>query len=161
MRTKQIKQNWKVSLTSKEYYNTYFELKQDINKEILFNLVKDLYTDINQLQELFNKDEHLNNIKMSYIDNKESLVRHILFKKIGHTENNKSYTLFSSSQSCSFIKHILIYDILKIKPIFKEDLINYEVLYEEWISLSDSKKYGINRTSPERYILNKVGVSLK
>jgi hypothetical protein len=133
------------TITTKEHFNKYFNLKKGINKEILLNLVKSLYKDKQELQEKFNQDIHLNNISMREIDLKETRVRSILKNKIGFKENGVFYTSISSAESCSFIKHILIYDVLEIKPFFEEDIKNYKELYQEWSLLEDKKKYPLNK----------------
>lgn len=149
------KQTYKETITSKEHYEKYANWIKGIKKEDLLNLVRHLYTNKEQLQLLFNSDEHLNNIKMALIDDLEPRVRHILRDKIGFKENGKFYTILSNSQSCSFIKHILIYSILGIKPIFREDILNYNDLWKDWRDLPEPKKYGRKHLSPERFILSK------
>mgnify|MGYP001615987740 CR=1 FL=1 len=125
-----------------------------INNETKQNLVKSLYKDIDELQNKFNEDENLNNIKMSLIDNKFNEVKTILSPTIRYKkEDGKYYVSLSLAESCSFIKHILIYEILKVIPLFEEDIKNYKELWEEWRNLSDSLKYRTHLTT-ERYILN-------
>jgi len=153
------KENYKITITSKEYFNKYFALKKGISQKTLLNAVSDLYTDLNELQNKFNDDEHLNNIKMRLIDDNHYLIRNIIKENILIKEGDKTYTSCSLSETCSFIKHILIYDVLKIKPIFEDDFKIYDDLYKDWIHLSDYKAK--NRESPQRYILKKLGFNAK
>jgi len=118
----------KETLTTKEHYNKYDEIKKGINKNSCLSLVEDLYNNVEGLQNKFNDDIHLNNIPMVKIDGLHWSVKRLL---------NKNMSL---CDTCCFIKHILIYDILGIKPVFEDDILNYKDLWREWYTLPNKQK---------------------
>lgn len=118
----------KETLTTKEHFNKYAEMKKGISKVSCLALIRGLYSDIDSLQNKFNEDVNLNNISIHKIDCLYQEVRNLLKNRL---------ILY---ESCSFIKHILIYDVLGIKPIFKDDILNYKDLWEEWHNLPPKKK---------------------
>jgi hypothetical protein len=132
------------TITTKEHFNKFSNYIKGINEKSLLNLVRGLYIDKESLRELFLKDKHLNNINMRHIDALNSAVRSLLIqnktleteKKDGHV-----YSWFSLSNGCCIIKHILIYRVLKVKPIFEEDIKDYDDLRQKWLNTENYKKY--------------------
>jgi hypothetical protein len=121
------------NITSKEYFNKYSSIIKGISKENLLNLVESLYKDKQDLKNKFLEDKHLNNINMSKIDSKFHRVINLCYK-------NK--TSWSLSDGCSTIKHILRYIVLEVKPIFEEDINNFDKIRKEWLNESNFyKKY--------------------
>ena len=115
------------TLTTKEHYNKYKDMQDGLYEIDLLRLVEPLYSSADELLSLFLKDEHLNNISMSSIDNMLFRVKHLL------TSNYKNCSL---AESCCFIKHILIYNVLEIEPIFEENIKNFNELEKEWFGHS-------------------------
>jgi hypothetical protein len=131
-------------ITSKEHFNKYSNYIKGIKEESLLNLVRGLYKDVKSLEELFLKDKHLNNINMEQIDSLNSVVRSLLIQnKTLETEKKEGriYSWFSLSDGCSIIKHILIYRVLKVKPIFEEDIKDFEIFHKKWLEETNYKKY--------------------
>ena len=120
------------TITSKEHYNEFKSIIKGVNEENLKNLVENLYKDVGELERKFKEDKHLNNIEMSLIDIKFYNIRELCIK-------NK--TSWSLSDNVCTIKHILIYRILKVKPIFEENLKDFENLNKEWLEPINYKKY--------------------
>jgi hypothetical protein len=133
--------NLNYTITTKEHYLKYKDFIEGIEEKDLFYIVKDLYKDIEDLQNKFNNDIHLNNINMGLIDSKFKEVMYLIKDKIRKIENNKTYLCLSLSESCSILKHILIYRVLKIKPYFEEDILNYKELLKHWFILPKKIQY--------------------
>lgn len=123
-----------ITITTREHYNKYKNLTKGINREVLKNLVRDLYKDEDELKQKFKEDIILNNISMREIDNKFNWVATLICRK------NKLSGL-SLGESCCIIKYILKYIVLKVKPYFQEDIKNYKELYKEWYNLPHKKQY--------------------
>ena len=113
-------------LTSKEHFNKYNDYIKDVSEESLINITLSLYLDSSELLGKFLKDCHLNNLNMHNIDNKFYRIQQLVKKSM------------SLADSCCIIKHFLIYKVLMYKPIFEEDIINYDELRQEWLN---NKKY--------------------
>jgi hypothetical protein len=132
------------TITSKEHFNKFANYIKGIKEESLFNLVRGLYKDVESLKELFLEDKHLNNTDMKQIDSLNSVVRSLLISnKTLQTEkkDGKIYSWFSLSDGCCIIKHILIYRVLKVKPIFEEDIKDFSNYHKEWLETENYKKY--------------------
>lgn len=132
------------TITTKEHFNKYANYIKGIKEESLLNLVSGLYKDVQSLKELFLKDKHLNNINMKQIDNLNAEVRSLLIRN-GNLEterkDGKVYSWFSLCEGCCIIKHILIYRVLKVKPLFEEDIKDYDSLRKKWLEQANYKKY--------------------
>ena len=134
------------TITTEEHFNKYFKIRKGIKKEICLNLVEDLYRDINELKEKFLEDKHLNNIRMNLIDFKFHRTRQIFIK-------NK--TSWSLADNCCLIKHILIYDVLKVKPIFQKDILDYDKKRKEWLKISFIKGNLKRYENEDNYFIDK------
>jgi hypothetical protein len=131
-------------VTTKKHFNKFANYIKGINEKSLLSLVRGLYKDEESLKELFLKDKHLNNIDMRQIDALNSSVRSLLISnKTLKTEKKegKVFSWFSLSDGCCIIKHILIYRVLKAKPIFEEDIKNFEEIRKEWLYTENYKNY--------------------
>jgi hypothetical protein len=136
-----------ITITTKEHYNKYKNLAKGIKQEVLFNLVRHLYKDVEELKIKHYEDIHLNNIDMKKIDNMFNETATLICHK------NKLDGL-SMAESCSFIKHILVYKVLKTKPYFEEDILNYQELYKEFCLKDDNYKYGKKRNGLDIFMLD-------
>lgn len=146
------KTNLTEQLTTKEHFNKYKDFLKGVNTADKLRLVKGLYSCEEELQKLYNKDVHLNNIPMKLIDDKFKEVMQVI-KPNKREENGKIYLSMSLAESCCILKHILIYTILEIKPVFEEDIKNYKELYADWRNQSDEKKYGLKGVDFDKWIL--------
>lgn len=120
------------TITTEEHFNKFSNLKNGINKISYLQLVRHLYKDIESLKNKFLEDKHLNNVNMNLIDDNFYNVRHLFLK------NKKSWSL---SDGCCLQKHILIYDVLKIKPIFEKDIKDFSKIKKNWLETKNYKKY--------------------
>lgn len=93
--------------TSKDHFNKYRVLAE--SERICWRNVKFVFgKDKEQVRELFLKDNNLNNIPLSHWD------------MIGANLSayNKTVRYMSMSERVCFLKHLVIYDFLDIKPEF-------------------------------------------
>ncbi|MFW6129608.1 MAG: hypothetical protein ACOC56_00400 [Atribacterota bacterium] len=139
------KENLK-TITSKDHFNKYNNIVKGISEEDLLNLVDGLYKDFEELKKKFLEDKHLNNIKMDLIDSNFYNVRALC---------SKNKTSWSLSEGCSTQKHILIYVVLGVKPIFKEDILNYDKKKKEWLEIYFEK--GLKKYSNEDTYFKEMG----
>lgn len=120
------------TITTEEHYLKFHKLLNGIDKNFYLDLVKNLYENLEELKEKFLKDKHLNNINMKKIDNNFYYVRSLFIK-------NK--TSWSLADGCCLQKHILIYEVLKVKPIFEKDLKDFEIFHKKWLESENYLKY--------------------
>lgn len=99
---------------SREFYERYEAMAAPILDEVKWDLAVLYYCDIQRLEKLFMEDKHLNNIPMYRIDSFYNYINSTL-RAQGLLRD--AWHKISLAESCCIIKHILIYHVLKVKPI--------------------------------------------
>lgn len=96
--------NHQTILTTRNHYEKYAALAKHVPTWVA------PYSRSSKLRAMFHADHHLNNIPLSAFDAKFDAV-------MSYVRGHKNLSL---AESCCVLKHILIYRVLGVKPIFED-----------------------------------------